>query len=166
MRARSRGGLWAVTLATCAVVLPPQPASGQGAPETIAGAALGTVAGTVVTAAVLTSASLDEIYLWDTRDLIGWPLLPVATGLIGGAAQGATDWDSVERGATHALALGVAGAAVGAVAGELLIEDDRGPWAGGVIGAGVGVLTGWLVGSLTGDDAVVVAGSVPLELGW
>lgn len=62
--------------------------------------------------------------------------------------------------------MGVVGTALGALAGELLIEDDRGPWARGVIGAGAGVLAGWLIGSLSEDEAMTMTASIPLGLSW
>jgi len=149
-----------------AILLGPLPARAQGVPETVTGAVLGTAAGTVVTAAAITVASLDEVYLWDTRDALGWPLIPVAAGFVSGAVQGSSDWDSVKRGSLHALLLGAAGAGVGAILGDALIAEDHGPWAGGVIGAGAGVLAGWLLGSLRGEDTVTLSGSVPLEIRW
>lgn len=161
-----RAALCVLTVVWTLAGLAPSRAAAQGAPEALGGAAIGAVGGTIVTAAVITTASLDEVYLWDTRDLIGWPLVPIAAGLVGGAVQGSTDWDSVERGTRHALALGVVGTALGALAGELLIEDDRGPWAGGVIGAGAGVLAGWLIGSLSEDEAMTMTASIPLGLSW
>ncbi|MDT8369524.1 MAG: hypothetical protein RQ745_09980, partial [Longimicrobiales bacterium] len=91
--------------------------AGQGVAETVGGAAAGAVAGSLVTAAAVTVASLHESYLWDTtHEFLGWPAIPVAVGLVGGAVQGATDSGSLGRASLFALGFATVGAGAGALA--------------------------------------------------
>jgi len=106
----------------------------------------------VVTLSVITTASLFEAYLLDQADLLSWPLLPVAIGVVGGGIQGSVDSEALQRG-TRGAALGaVVGAGLGIFVGEALIDDEKGPWTGLLIGAGAGVITGWILGSLDEED--------------
>jgi hypothetical protein len=156
-----------VVLAAGVAALLPRGVAAQGVPAAVGGAVAGAVGGTVVTAAALTIAAMNESYLWDPMDAVGWPAVPVVTGLALGTWQGATDRGALGRATLWSAGLATLGAAGGAWLGGFISEDSRVPWQGGVIGAGVGVIAGWLIGSLGGggDEGAPLTLGVSLPLG-
>jgi len=82
---------------SAALVMTPEDAHAQGARNALYGLGVGAVAGTVVALGATTAASLAEVYLWDTRDVLGWPALPIVAGVVTGTLQGSSDADRLER---------------------------------------------------------------------
>ena len=143
-------------LVIAALAAGPHALSAQGVAPALAGSAAGAVVGSAVTAAiVVTRAHLSDDYLWSSRDMFGWPLVPIVAGAASGAVLGSTDSEALREAALVGALTGALGAGVGALAGRALMDDARGPWAGGLVGVGVGALTGWVVGAIyAGDDTV------------
>ncbi|MEQ9401280.1 MAG: hypothetical protein RJQ04_19090 [Longimicrobiales bacterium] len=150
-RLRPRSALPCTVLMAAALAAPSLRA--QTVPA-VAGAAVGALAGGLVSTAVITANARRGHYLY-APEQARWELLPVPVLAMGAAVVGARDGGRLWRATGWGGAGMVVGAALGAWAGHTAWDDPGGVWAGGVMGGAVGLLAGALIGaaSYDGTDA-------------
>lgn len=131
----------------------PRAASSQVAPVAI-GTGAGLVVGTYTTTAIYVLKARFGSYLFSLGDAVAFrpEVLPVLITPAAGAWLGSRSTKALERAGLWG-GLGFAGgAALGAVAGEVLWKDTEGRWAGAIVGSAAGLLVGVALGAVDGLD--------------
>ena len=107
----------------------------------LTGIVVGALAGLVLSLAlVVARAVLEEVFLHELEDIVGWPAIPLGLLPAVGAVLGTRlRLASPATGAAFGAALG---AVAGGLGGAVFFAEPPAPWAGAVMGAGAGVLVG------------------------
>lgn len=129
-----------------------RPTHAQGIGPTTGGLVAGSLAGTAISAGLLTVSARNGTYLWNPKDLLGSRGAPILLGALGGGLEGALASDRLGPAVALSAMAGLGGAGIGYILGRNVWDDGQDGWAGALIGGGAGTLIGWAAGTIMGGD--------------
>lgn len=140
-------------------------------PAVLAGAAGGAVSGAIVTLGwVVERANIEQKYLHEVEDLVGFIGTPLIVFPAAGATLGLLDRDLLLTVGTGAGIGTVSGAALGMGLGHVFAGGQTGRWAGALMGAAAGLIAGAVIAGVDGaselgaDPAGASSARVPLAV--
>lgn len=139
-----------------------RPIHAQGIGPTAGGFIAGSVAGTAISAGLMTVSAQKGTYMWNPGDLLGWRGAPILVGALGGGIEGAVASDRLGPAVVLSAMAGLGGAGIGYILGRNVWDDGQDGWAGALIGGGAGALIGWAAGTIMGDGQTYEIAATPL----